>query len=58
MIGFRFPIKLTMPRSSSPGIIVANTHSIGASLAVWLASGLLAWTVASDSLHAMSKEIK
>ena len=50
MIGFRsaFPAKLTAPRSSSPGIIVANTHSVGASLAVWLASGLLAWTGASS----------
>ncbi|KAF8549883.1 amino acid transporter [Imleria badia] len=33
---------------SSPGIIVANTHSVGASLMVWLASGLLAWTGASS----------
>ena len=34
--------------SSSPGVVVANTHSVGASLAVWLASGLLAWTGASS----------
>lgn len=34
--------------SSSPGIVVANTHSVGASLGVWLASGLLAWTGASS----------
>jgi amino acid transporter len=27
---------------------VANTHSVGASLVVWLASGLLAWTGASS----------
>ena len=27
---------------------MANTHSVGASLAVWLASGLLAWTGASS----------
>ncbi|KAG9318881.1 amino acid permease-domain-containing protein [Chiua virens] len=33
---------------SSPGVIVANTHSVGASLAVWVASGLLAWTGASS----------
>ncbi|KAI9574243.1 amino acid permease-domain-containing protein [Boletus coccyginus] len=33
---------------SSPGVIVANTHSVGASLVVWLASGLLAWTGASS----------
>ncbi|CAA7271674.1 unnamed protein product [Cyclocybe aegerita] len=33
---------------SSPGMVVANTHSVGASLAVWLASGLLAWTGASS----------
>ena len=34
--------------SSSPGVVVANTHSVGASLAVWLASGLLGWTGASS----------
>jgi amino acid transporter len=34
--------------SSSPGVVIANTHSVGASLAVWLASGLLAWTGASS----------
>ncbi|KAH7889240.1 amino acid permease-domain-containing protein [Phlebopus sp. FC_14] len=33
---------------SSPGVVVANTHSVGASLAVWLASGLLGWTGASS----------
>ncbi|PPQ66072.1 hypothetical protein CVT26_010814 [Gymnopilus dilepis] len=33
---------------SSPGVVVANTHSVGASLLVWLASGLLAWTGASS----------
>ncbi|GBE82155.1 hypothetical protein SCP_0405350 [Sparassis crispa] len=33
---------------SSPGVVVANTQSVGASLAVWLASGLLAWTGASS----------
>lgn len=33
---------------SSPGVVVANTHSAGASLLVWLASGLLAWTGASS----------
>ncbi|KAG8217912.1 L-methionine transporter, partial [Butyriboletus roseoflavus] len=33
---------------SSPGIVVANTHSVGASLMVWIASGLLAWTGASS----------
>lgn len=33
---------------SSPGIVVANTKSVGASLAVWLLSGLLAWTGASS----------
>ncbi|KAK1236538.1 hypothetical protein PQX77_000231 [Marasmius sp. AFHP31] len=33
---------------SSPGIVVSNTKSIGASLSVWLASGLLAWTGASS----------
>ncbi|KAF9246106.1 amino acid permease-domain-containing protein [Melanogaster broomeanus] len=33
---------------SSPGVVVANTHSVGASLTVWLASGLLAWTGASS----------
>ncbi|KDQ60787.1 hypothetical protein JAAARDRAFT_31763 [Jaapia argillacea MUCL 33604] len=33
---------------SSPGVVVANTQSVGASLAVWLASGILAWTGASS----------
>ncbi|KAL4077054.1 amino acid permease-domain-containing protein [Scleroderma yunnanense] len=33
---------------SSPGVVVANTHSVGASLSVWLVSGLLAWTGASS----------
>ncbi|KAJ8474264.1 hypothetical protein ONZ45_g16007 [Pleurotus djamor] len=33
---------------SSPGVVVANTQSVGASLAVWLVSGLLAWTGASS----------
>ncbi|KAI0950592.1 hypothetical protein AcV7_009010 [Taiwanofungus camphoratus] len=33
---------------SSPGVVVANTQSVGASLAVWLASGLLGWTGASS----------
>jgi len=50
MIGFRsaLSIELITPGSSSPGVIVANTHSVGASLVVWLASGLLAWTGASS----------
>jgi len=34
--------------SSSPGIVVANTQSVGASLAVWVAAGVLAWTGASS----------
>ena len=34
--------------SSSPGVVVANTRSVGASLLVWLASGLLGWTGASS----------
>ncbi|KAH7926312.1 amino acid transporter [Leucogyrophana mollusca] len=33
---------------SSPGVVIANTHSVGTSLGVWLASGLLAWTGASS----------
>ncbi|KJA27182.1 hypothetical protein HYPSUDRAFT_35772 [Hypholoma sublateritium FD-334 SS-4] len=33
---------------SSPGVVVANTNSVGASLVVWLISGLLAWTGASS----------
>ncbi|KAI0093863.1 L-methionine transporter [Irpex rosettiformis] len=33
---------------SSPGVVIANTHSIGASLTVWLAAGLLGWTGASS----------
>ncbi|KAG2111595.1 amino acid permease-domain-containing protein [Suillus discolor] len=34
--------------SSSPGVVVANTQSVGASLLVWLVSGLLGWTGASS----------
>ncbi|KAF8654208.1 hypothetical protein AX16_003734 [Volvariella volvacea WC 439] len=34
--------------SSSPGVVVANVKSVGASLLVWLLSGLLAWTGASS----------
>jgi amino acid transporter len=34
--------------SSSPGVVIANTSSVGASLMVWIASGLLAWTGASS----------
>ncbi|KAI0035085.1 L-methionine transporter [Vararia minispora EC-137] len=33
---------------SSPGVVAANTGTIGASLVVWLLSGLLAWTGASS----------
>ncbi|EJD02312.1 L-methionine transporter [Fomitiporia mediterranea MF3/22] len=33
---------------SSPGVVVANTQSVGASLVVWVACGLLAWTGASS----------
>ncbi|TFK55048.1 amino acid transporter [Heliocybe sulcata] len=33
---------------SSPGVVVANTQSVGASLIVWLASGVLGWTGASS----------
>ncbi len=35
-------------RSSSPGVVVANVHSVGASLTVWFAAGVLAWTGASS----------
>ena len=34
--------------SSSPGVVVANTGSVGASLVVWALSGLLGWTGASS----------
>ncbi|KAG6874179.1 hypothetical protein C0995_003725 [Termitomyces sp. Mi166 len=34
--------------NSSPGIVIANTKSVGASLTVWLFSGVLAWTGASS----------
>jgi hypothetical protein len=30
--------------SSSPGVVIANTSSVGASLSVWVAAGILAWT--------------
>ncbi|RDX56676.1 L-methionine transporter [Lentinus brumalis] len=33
---------------SSPGVVVANVHSVGASLTVWFAAGVLAWTGASS----------
>ena len=33
---------------SSPGVVTLNTGSIGASLVVWLVSGVLAWTGASS----------
>ncbi|KAG9123065.1 hypothetical protein FRC07_000277, partial [Ceratobasidium sp. 392] len=36
-----------VPASSAPGVVVANTESVGASLVVWAASALLAWTGAS-----------
>ena len=34
--------------SSSPGVVVANAQSVGASLLVWLVSGILGWTGASS----------
>lgn len=33
---------------ASPGVVVANTQSVGASLTVWFAAGILAWTGASS----------
>lgn len=39
---------LNIVHSSSPGVVVANTLSVGASLVVWLVSGLLAWTGAAS----------
>ncbi|KAJ3870002.1 L-methionine transporter [Lentinula novae-zelandiae] len=33
---------------SSPGVVVANTRTVDASLCVWIASGLLGWTGASS----------
>jgi len=35
-------------QSSSPGVAIANTKSVGASRVVWLVAGLLAWTGASS----------
>jgi hypothetical protein len=29
---------------SSPGVVVAEVGSVGASLVIWVVSGLLAWT--------------
>ena len=43
-----YPRRSLKPSSSSPGIVVANTQSVGASLAVWVAAGILAWTGASS----------
>ncbi|KAF8576395.1 amino acid transporter [Ramaria rubella] len=33
---------------SSPGVVLANSRSVGASLLVWAVSGILAWTGASS----------
>ncbi|KDN34597.1 hypothetical protein RSAG8_12296, partial [Rhizoctonia solani AG-8 WAC10335] len=33
---------------SSPGVVLANASSVGASLVVWIVGGLLAWTGASS----------
>ncbi|KIY72130.1 amino acid transporter [Cylindrobasidium torrendii FP15055 ss-10] len=33
---------------SSPGVVVANTNSVGASLIVWMVAGVLGWTGASS----------
>ncbi|KAH9924030.1 L-methionine transporter [Fomitopsis serialis] len=33
---------------SAPGVVIANMHSVGASLGIWLGAGLLAWTGASS----------
>lgn len=42
------PQAKALSTSSSPGVVLANTNSVGASLVVWLISGLLAWTGASS----------
>ncbi|OJT15721.1 b(0,+)-type amino acid transporter 1 [Trametes pubescens] len=39
---------LTRHNSSSPGVVIANTQSVGASLLVWFAAGVLGWTGASS----------
>jgi len=39
---------------SSPGVIVASVGSVGASLMVWVVSGLLAWTGA----RCVNKEVR
>lgn len=46
--GMSKPQAKALSTSSSPGVVVANTNSVGASLVVWLISGLLAWTGASS----------
>lgn len=43
----RLAHSLELP-SSSPGIVVENTQSVGASMVVWIASGILGWTGASS----------
>ena len=45
---FLFAWCLVPRESSSPGVVVANTQSVGASLLVWFAAGVLAWTGASS----------
>ncbi len=47
-LSFHLTFDIMSFSSSSPGVVVANTNTVGASLAVWLASGLLAWTGASS----------
>lgn len=46
--GLSLVVRISFLPSSSPGVVVANTHSVGASLVVWVISGLLAWTGASS----------
>ena len=47
-ISFAFSDCTEQLASSSPGVVIAETHSVGASLIVWLVSGILGWTGASS----------
>jgi amino acid transporter len=57
VLGLTFDLGTAVPRvrfavagynSSSPGVIVAYTQSVGASLVVWAIAAFLSWTGASS----------
>lgn len=48
MIPFSGDIRAHHIQSSSPGVVVAKTNSVGASLVVWFIACLFGWTGASS----------